>query len=300
MTQISDVAQASREAHRAPDGRFGVQPATEATAVTLGEPPIDDTTAMRELQDAVPSWDRDWPAADVLPDVAAVVARTGRPDPGEEQEDAGAYLEALDRWNEENPGAGPERDTLNRIARDLGTADDWSPDQIDQLAAALRDYDTATVDRERFAGTQVDPDSRLGSTRDLLVGVGFSGDAVTVHDDHVTIQPANGFHGLAIEVFADEGHSGQTWYTAERVSWSMDRDGQSEDTRTTICYGTDDVALMMSKVSEEAASLDDDGHGGSAWPVFQDDIHAGPTPDPDPWGIHRAPAGDQQYDPPPF
>ncbi|GAA1178827.1 hypothetical protein GCM10009584_20620 [Ornithinimicrobium humiphilum] len=241
MTQISDVAQASREAHRAPDGRFGVQPATEATAVTLGEPPIDDTTAMRELQD-----------------------------------------------------------TLNRIARDLGTADDWSPDQIDQLAAALRDYDTATVDRERFAGTQVDPDSRLGSTRDLLVGVGFSGDAVTVHDDHVTIQPANGFHGLAIEVFADEGHSGQTWYTAERVSWSMDRDGQSEDTRTTICYGTDDVALMMSKVSEEAASLDDDGHGGSAWPVFQDDIHAGPTPDPDPWGIHRAPAGDQQYDPPPF
>lgn len=269
MADISPAAQAAREAHRGPGGRFGAQPASEPTAVTLERARVDDSTAVRRLKAALADQGDGWNTGDSCDLAASAVASTGRPHPGGwEEEYDGDYVEELNAWCEANPGTGPDRAALNRIAVDLGTNPEWSADQIDQISAALTSHDTTIVDRDALV--DVEPTGEpLTDAREMLVGSGFADDAVTVHDDHLTITPARGMHGLAIEVYAHAGESGTTWYSAERVGWSLDRDGQTDEHRATVCYDTPDVGVLVMKVSEEASSLDDDGHGGSSWDVWR-------------------------------
>lgn len=301
MSEISQTAQAVREAHRDHQGKFGVQPATEATAVSLDPATVDDSTALRELKADLPDWDVDWDPSDVLNRAAEAVASTGRPHPGDwDEDDEGPYPQALARWSDANPGSGSDRQAMNRIALDLGTSPDWGADQIESFSATVEDHDRDTVDRSQVP--DVEPSGQpLNDTRELLVGAGFSDDAVTVHDDHVTITPARGMHGLSIEVTADTGQDGRTWYHAERVSWSMDRDGQADDYRATVCYHTTDPGVLVMKVNEEAANLDDDGSGGSAWDVWQErDKQPAPARN-DRWDVRPNPAPKApEYDQPPF
>ena len=90
---------------------------------------LDDTTALSRIRDILD--DDEWVTGDVLTEVAHVVSLTGRPHPGDMDEDDGPYPVP------DVPATDPATAALDEIAATLGDEPDWSADTTSAVWASV-------------------------------------------------------------------------------------------------------------------------------------------------------------------
>ncbi|WP_156250938.1 hypothetical protein [Pseudactinotalea terrae] len=156
-------------------GQFATEPKTETT-VTLGNAPrtvLSDAHVLDAITAQLGTAE-EWHTGDDLSDIADLVARTGRPHPGDSG-DGQDYAAQLDAWKNAHPS--PEdvngaRDwvSVNAIAAELGWASEWYPEHTEYVAdliagsdrphpgtdRTLREFDQAMAASRRRRGLETD------------------------------------------------------------------------------------------------------------------------------------------------